>query len=159
VYAISRANSDNSENYFTRMIAGATAGLHDEWTAQNDLHVRMIEQAGEDRVLFQKTRPQEHVEMKFPEYVHGIARIHRTDGIILGRRCVDMANSYRIMNAGSPYNVPAGSQVSMEKVIEKYRKINNDENERKLENLRNNRISSEQPFESKTRVKKAPAAF
>jgi hypothetical protein len=29
----------------------------------------MIEQAGEDRVLFLKTRPQEHVEMKFPEYV------------------------------------------------------------------------------------------
>ena len=70
-----------------------------------------------------------------------------------------MANSHRIMNAGSPYNVPAGSQVSMEKVIEKYRKINNDENERKLENLRNNRISSEQPFEGRTRVKKAPVAF
>ena len=29
----------------------------------------MIEQAGEDRVLFLNTKPQEHVEMKFPEYV------------------------------------------------------------------------------------------
>jgi hypothetical protein len=29
----------------------------------------MIEQAGEDRVLFLNTRPQEYVEMKFPEYV------------------------------------------------------------------------------------------
>ena len=29
----------------------------------------MAEQAGEDRVLFLNTRPQEHVEMKFPEYV------------------------------------------------------------------------------------------
>jgi hypothetical protein len=51
------------------MIANATAGLHDKWTSQNDLHIRMIEQAGEDRVLFLNTRPQEHVEMKFPEYV------------------------------------------------------------------------------------------
>lgn len=31
--------------------------------------MRMIEQAGEDRVLFLNTKPQEHVEMKFPEYV------------------------------------------------------------------------------------------
>jgi hypothetical protein len=63
------------------------------------------------------------------------------------------------MNVGSPYNVPAGSQVSMEKVIAKYKRINNEENERKLENLRNNKIPSEQPFEGKTRVKKAPDMF
>jgi hypothetical protein len=69
LYAISRSSSDDTSPYFTRMIANATAGLHDKWTAQNDLHVRMIEQAGEDRVLFQKTRPQEYVDMKFPEYV------------------------------------------------------------------------------------------
>ena len=36
---------------------------------RNDLHVRMIEQAGEDRVLFMNARPQEHVEMRFPECV------------------------------------------------------------------------------------------
>lgn len=38
-------------------------------TKRNDLHVRMIEQAGEDRVLFMNARPQEHVEMRFPECV------------------------------------------------------------------------------------------
>lgn len=65
----------------------------------------------------------------------------------------------RIMNAGSPYNVPAGSQVQMDKVIEKYKKLANDENERKLEKLRNNDISSEKPFEGKLRVKKAPDMF
>ncbi|KAF1935713.1 hypothetical protein EJ02DRAFT_360897 [Clathrospora elynae] len=128
IYAISRSNSDNSENYFTRLIASMTAGMHDKWTAQNDLHVRMIEQAGEDRVLFMNTRPQEHVEMRFPE----------------------------IMNVGSPYNVPAGSQVQMDKVIEKYKKLAYEDNERKLEALRNNKIKSEQPFEGKSRVKKAP---
>jgi hypothetical protein len=59
------------------MIANATAGLHDKWTAQNDLHTRMIEQAGEDRVLFMNTRPQPHVEMKFPEYVAHRATVYR----------------------------------------------------------------------------------
>ncbi|KAJ5059286.1 hypothetical protein J3E72DRAFT_219040 [Bipolaris maydis] len=128
LYSISRTDGDDSKPYFTRLIADATTGLHDKWTAQNDLHVRMIEQAGEDRVLFLNTKPQEHVEMKFPE----------------------------IMNVGSPYNVPAGSQVQMDKVIEKYKKLAYEENERKLEKLRNNDISSEKPFEGKTRVKKAP---
>jgi len=69
IYTLSRTDGDSNEPYFTRMIANTTAGLHEKWTSQNDLHVRMIEQAGEDRVLFLKTRPQPHVEMKFPEYV------------------------------------------------------------------------------------------
>jgi len=51
------------------------------------------------------------------------------------------------MNTGSPYNVPAGSIVNMDKVIEKYKKISNEENERKLEALREGTIKSEQPFE------------
>jgi hypothetical protein len=38
-------------------------------TKRNDIHVRMIEQAGEDRVLFANTKPQEYVDMRFPEYV------------------------------------------------------------------------------------------
>jgi hypothetical protein len=59
------------------------------------------------------------------------------------------------MNVGSPYNVPAGSQVSMEKVIEKYKKIAYEDNERKLEALKNNEIKSEQPFE-KNHLRKAP---
>lgn len=65
----------------------------------------------------------------------------------------------RIMNNGSPYNVPAGSQVQMEAVIDKYKKIANEDNERKLEALRNNEIKSEQPFEPKTRIRKAPDMF
>lgn len=70
------------------------------------------------------------------------------------------ANKTRIMNVGSPYNVPAGSQVDMAKVIEKYKKLAYEDNERKLEALRNNQIKSEQPVEGpKARVKKAPDMF
>lgn len=61
----------------------------------------------------------------------------------------------RLMNVGSPFNVPAGSQVSMEKVIEKYKKIAYEDNERKLEALKNNEMKSEQPFE-KNYLRKAP---
>jgi hypothetical protein len=50
------------------MIDGYT-GSAEKWSKRNDLHVRMIEQAGEDRVLFMNTKPHEHVNMKFPEYV------------------------------------------------------------------------------------------
>lgn len=70
------------------------------------------------------------------------------------------ANGVRIMNVGSPYNVPAGSQVNMTQVIEKYKKLANEDNERKLEALRNNQIKSEQPVDgAKSRVKKAPDMF
>jgi hypothetical protein len=56
------------------------------------------------------------------------------------------------MNVESPYNVRAGSQVSMEKVIEKYKKIAYEDNER----LKNNEIKGEQPF-TKHHLRKAPA--
>jgi hypothetical protein len=63
------------------------------------------------------------------------------------------------MNVGSPYNVPAGSQNNMAKVIEKYKRLANEDNERKLEALRNNQIKSEQPLDEKTRLRKAPDMF
>ena len=50
------------------MIDGYTE-TSEKWAKRNDLHVRLMEQAGEDRVLFHNTRPQEHVNMRFPEYV------------------------------------------------------------------------------------------
>lgn len=59
------------------------------------------------------------------------------------------------MNNGSPYNVPAGSQVQMETVIEKYKKLAYEDNERKLEALANDEIKGEQPF-SKNFLRKPP---
>jgi hypothetical protein len=68
LYFVSRDSSDNSQPFLTRMINGYTESA-EKWSKRNDLHVRMIEQAGEDRVLFMNTKPHEHVNMKFPEYV------------------------------------------------------------------------------------------
>lgn len=63
----------------------------------------------------------------------------------------------RIMNNGSPYNVPAGSQVPMTSVIEKYKKLAYEDNERKLEALANDEIKSEQPFD-KNYLRKPPVS-
>ncbi|KAL5113161.1 hypothetical protein ACEQ8H_008972 [Pleosporales sp. CAS-2024a] len=120
LYYASRNNSDNSAPLVTRLIDRYTE-TNETWTKRNDLHVRMMEQAGADRVLFQHSKAVDHVDMKFPE----------------------------IMNVGSPYNVPAGSQVSMEKVIEKYKQLAYADNEAKLEALKHNAIKSEQPFEAR----------
>lgn len=68
VYYASRDNADNSKNFVSRSI-DKYAEAQDKLARMNDLHVRMIEQAGEDRVLFMNAKPQEYVDMKFPEYV------------------------------------------------------------------------------------------
>jgi len=125
VYLLAQ-NADSERPLLTRLM-DKYAEAEERRAKKNDLHVRMIEQAGEDRVLFMNARPQEHVEMRFPE----------------------------IMNAGSPYNVPAGSQVPMTTVIEKYKKIAYEDNERKHEALANDEIKGEQPF-SKNHLRKSP---
>lgn len=63
---------------------------------------------------------------------------------------------HRIMNVGSPYNVRAGSQVPMDQVIEKYKKMAYEDNERKHEAVKNNEIKSEQPL--RARLRKGPDA-
>ncbi|KAF2682808.1 hypothetical protein K458DRAFT_419640 [Lentithecium fluviatile CBS 122367] len=118
IYWVSSSDDPNAPPFFTRMIDKYTA-VQEYWADRNDMHVQLIERAGSDRVLFVNTKPQEYIAMKFPE----------------------------IMNQGSPYNIPAGSQNNMEKVIAKYRKEAAEDNERKLEAIRNNTVKGEQPFE------------
>ncbi|KAF2800019.1 hypothetical protein K505DRAFT_320753 [Melanomma pulvis-pyrius CBS 109.77] len=125
LYFVSRPESADSPPLITRWINEYTQSK-EKAAAVNDLHVQMMEQAGSDRVLFMNTRPQEHVEMRFPE----------------------------IMNNGSPYNVVAGSQANMDKVIAKYQKIAYEDNEKKLEALRTNTIKGEQPFEREYGLRK-----
>lgn len=67
LYAISRNDDPNAPPFATRIIDKYTE-IQDKWTARNDLHVRMIEQAGADKVLFVNTAPQDYVPLKFPEY-------------------------------------------------------------------------------------------
>lgn len=159
VYAISR-NSDSDRPFLTRMMDKYTEA-EEKRTKRNDIHVRMIEQAGEDRVLFMNAKPQEYVDMRFPEYVPLLTRPKSRPGsqnvefILIGIMRRGQLTRTRMMNNGSPYNVPAGSQVPMTSVIEKYQKLAYEDNERKLEALANDEIKSEQPF-NKNHLRKSP---
>ena len=51
-----------------------------------------------------------------------------------------------MFNVGSPYNVPAGSQVNLDKVIEKYRREAFEDNERKLQQQIEGKIPPDPPY-------------
>jgi hypothetical protein len=80
-----------------------------------------MEQAAADRVLFLNETPQQPrwVDVRFPEQ----------------------------FNTGSPWNVPAGQgSVKIDQVIEKYQKAANQAQEKKLQQLRENKVPVEQPY-------------
>ena len=54
----------------------------------------------------------------------------------------------RQFNTGSPWNVPAGQGgINIDKVIEKYQKELYAEQEKKLQQVQENKVPVEQPFE------------
>ncbi|KAL0257412.1 hypothetical protein SLS55_008224 [Diplodia seriata] len=106
---------DGRKPYFTRMV-DAYADYRAVWAERNKLHTDAIEQAAFDRHLFLNSTPRRHVDLTFPE----------------------------AFNTGSPYNVPAGSQADLTKVIEHYEKANYEENAKKREALQNGTLKAEQ---------------
>ena len=53
------------------------------------------------------------------------------------------------MNSGSPYNVPAGhGSANIDREIAKYQQEAYDENDRKLQALRDNNIKAEKPYQA-----------
>ena len=67
LYAVSRAEPD-APSILTRLINRYTEAT-ERFAERNALHVSMIERAGDDRALFNNAKAQEHVNMRFPEYV------------------------------------------------------------------------------------------
>ena len=61
--------------------------------------------------------------------------------------------AYRQFNVGSPWNVPAGHGfANIDELIKKYEKENFEANEKKLQQLRENKVPVEQPFDSFAKV-------
>ena len=57
-------------------------------------------------------------------------------------------HNYRQFNTGSPWNVPAGQGgINLDKVIEKYQKELYEQQEKKLQQIQDNKVPIEQPFE------------
>ncbi|TKA63597.1 hypothetical protein B0A49_04671 [Cryomyces minteri] len=118
LYKFSRMNTDE-QPAFTRWI-NSYSNWKEKWTDRNDLHTRMIEQAGADRNLFLNTVGSGKVNLKFPE----------------------------IFNTGAPWNVPAGhGGANMDKLIAHYEKENFEEQEKKMQALRDGSITAEQPVQ------------
>ncbi|MCJ1295377.1 hypothetical protein MMC34_006939 [Xylographa carneopallida] len=101
LYKFSRSSDNSSaaaaQPWLTRLI-GSWASLQERWVVRNTLHTRMVEQAAQDRNLFQSTPASQMVELKFPE----------------------------VFNTGSPYNVPAGQMANLDALVAHYEKRNRD---------------------------------
>ncbi|KAF2750760.1 hypothetical protein M011DRAFT_437219 [Sporormia fimetaria CBS 119925] len=120
LYKLSQSTQKNPSDVLSRLIKNYME-KEEDIRRSNALHTQLMEQAAKDRVLFYSSPTQVIPQLRFPE----------------------------IMNNGSPFNVVAGSQVNMDKVIEKMQREAYEDNERKLEALRNNQIKSEIPIEQK----------
>ncbi|KAK4540824.1 hypothetical protein LTR36_008901 [Oleoguttula mirabilis] len=130
LYKFTRQGTDE-QPFFTRYIRDTYNSYAETWARRNDMHTQMIEQAAADRNLFLNESQSSHrrVDLRFPEQ----------------------------FNTGAPWNVPAGhGSANIDKVIAKYEQEAFAENDRKLQQLRENKVPAEQPFEPLAKL--APAS-
>ncbi|KAF2229325.1 hypothetical protein EV356DRAFT_521182 [Viridothelium virens] len=111
-------NSDPNQSAWPTRMLEKYSEWQQLWVERNDRHVKMMEQAAFDRNLFLNSKPTKHVELKYPEQ----------------------------MNQASPWNVPAGHGTNIDAMIEHYQKKNYEENEKKLQALRDGTLKAEQPL-------------
>jgi len=106
LYYLSRASETGEASRFTTYI-NQLANLGKRWEERNHLHTAAIEQAAQDRHLFNYAERSNHVDLRFPE----------------------------VFQTGSQQNVPAGHYVNLDKVINHYRQQHLDEEEKKATSL------------------------
>merc|ERR1712137_83263 len=129
--ALNYATSGDKEPYFTRLITNTYNKYAGAWAHRNNIHTEMIEEAAADRVLFLNEASQSvrHVDLRFPE----------------------------IFNTGSPWNVPAGQGgANIDHLIAKYEKEAYEANEKKHQQIKENKVPREQPLTPF--AKRTPAA-
>ncbi|KAH8910481.1 hypothetical protein BR93DRAFT_271509 [Coniochaeta sp. PMI_546] len=106
-YSISRPGEDGKPSGLSNLI-GKYTEMSETWSERNAMRTAMIEQAAHDKHLLYNAPRNKHIELKFPEVFH----------------------------AGSPFNVPAGHNANLDKVVEHYRQQHLDEEERKATKAR-----------------------
>ncbi|GAB1744134.1 hypothetical protein NU219Hw_g1291t1 [Hortaea werneckii] len=174
LYKLTRQSTED-QPFFTRYIRDTYDQYKDKWARRNDMHTQMVEAAAGDRVLFlnESAQANRRVELRFPEYVYpGLdATGHRSQWMIsvswfggYGKFTARIAAGgvanevlHRQFNIGSPFNVPAGhGGGNLDQVIAKYEKESFEENEKKLQQLRENNVPCEKPFEPLAKSPPAP---
>ncbi|KAK0632521.1 hypothetical protein B0T14DRAFT_35139 [Immersiella caudata] len=106
VYQISRPAKDGELTTIGKWLEKA-ADLSREWEEKNHNTTAAIQQAAKDKHLFYNVQKNPHIELSYPE----------------------------TFQHGSPYNVPAGHYVNLDKVIAHYQKQHLDEEARKAQKL------------------------
>ena len=159
LYTFTRQGTDQ-QPYFTRLITDVYADYEGKWARRNDTHTRAMEQAAGDRLLFLNGAEQQPrtVNLRFPEYVTCFFPLHAGLGVE-GRLWLATSLTgcvvcfVRQFNQGAPCNIPAGQgSANIDKVIAKYRQEANEANERKLQQVRENQVPVEQPFEPLVKI-------
>ncbi|KAK0751608.1 hypothetical protein B0T18DRAFT_320465 [Schizothecium vesticola] len=106
VYMVSRPDKNGEKTVIEKWI-GQAMDMQTEMATKNHNNAAAIEQAAKDRHLFYHVPRQRHIELKYPE----------------------------TFGHGSPYNVPAGHSVNMDKVVAHYHQKHLDAEERKAKKL------------------------
>ncbi|KAK0718931.1 hypothetical protein B0T21DRAFT_58934 [Apiosordaria backusii] len=106
VYKVSRPGKDGELSTFSKWLK-EWADLHQTWETRNDLLAAAVEQAAQDKHLMLNAPRNRTHELRFPE----------------------------VFNTGSPFNVPAGHYVNIDKVVAHYQQQHLKEEERKAAKL------------------------
>ncbi|KAI1395201.1 hypothetical protein F4819DRAFT_479100 [Hypoxylon fuscum] len=104
-YSISRPGPNGEPSSVSQWLQ--TFDYFNDWEVRNTLRTNIIEQAAHDKHLLLNAGKNPHVELKTPE----------------------------LINAGSPWNVPAGHYPNLDHLTEHYRKQAAAEEERKYKKL------------------------
>ncbi|TKA82747.1 hypothetical protein B0A55_01113 [Friedmanniomyces simplex] len=136
LYKFTRQDT-TEQPWATRYIVDTYNQYAEQWARRNDTHTHAIEQAASDKLLFlnEVRNGPKLVDVRFPEQ----------------------------FNAGSPWNVPAGQgSANLDHVIAKFEKENFAENERKMRQLREDKVPIERPMTEtlvKTEGSASPPGF
>ncbi|MCJ1449789.1 hypothetical protein MMC28_000117 [Mycoblastus sanguinarius] len=103
----SKAGDPSQQPLITRAIQHYNY-WQDEFARRNTMHTKMVEQAAEERNLFQSSPWTHHIDLRFPE----------------------------IFNTGSPYNIPAGHSADLEVLKAHYEKKNVEAQEKRMAKLK-----------------------
>ncbi|CAN8098680.1 unnamed protein product [Discula destructiva] len=106
VYNISRPSEDGEPSALRRWIDQTRQAGLPKWEERNTLRTDFYDQAAQDKNLFKSVQKRDF-QYRTPE----------------------------LLNSGCPNNVPAGHGVNLDHVMEHYRKIHLDEEERKAKKL------------------------
>ena len=140
VYKVSRPDKNGETTVIEKWI-GQAMDMQAEWATKNHNNAAAIEQAAKDKHLFYHVPRQRHIELKYPEYVFTLPGVREAcdadllDGQDRWFTVAPWLTRDRTFGHGSPYNVPAGHYVNMDKVVAHYNQKHLAAEERKAKKL------------------------